>query len=82
LNRVLSTLRAAINWGMGQNPPLLKASPFHKFGVRIRVRDEVKRDRRVSHEEEQRLFAACDKMTGPEHKNVGDVMCDRLIGAL
>jgi hypothetical protein len=67
---------------MGQNPPLLKASPFHKFGVRIRVRDEVKRDRRVSHEEEQRLFAACDKMTGPEHKNVGDVMCDRLIGAL
>jgi hypothetical protein len=77
VNRVFSTLRAAIHWGMGQNPPVLKASPFHKFGVTIRVRDEVKRDRRISDAEERLLFEACDQMTGPEHKAVGEAMRDR-----
>ena len=46
-NRALSALRGAINWGRFQNPPLLKNSPFHRFGVTIRTKDETKRDRRV-----------------------------------
>lgn len=37
VNRALSTLRAAINWGRFQNPPYLTTTPFHRFGVRRRV---------------------------------------------
>ncbi len=35
VHRVLETLRAAINWGMAQTPPLFAKSPFHRFGVRL-----------------------------------------------
>ena len=34
IHRALETLRAAMNWGMAQTPPLFKKSPFHRFGVR------------------------------------------------
>ena len=33
VNRALSTLRAAINWGRFQDPPYLATTPFHRFGV-------------------------------------------------
>jgi integrase-like protein len=33
IHRTLETLRAAMNWGMAQTPPLFKKSPFHRFGV-------------------------------------------------
>jgi hypothetical protein len=46
VNRALGVLRAAINWGRIQDRPLLATSPFHRFGVNIKVRDETKRDRR------------------------------------
>ena len=53
---VLERLRAAINWGMAQTPPLLAKSPFHRFGVRMNKKAETSRDRRVSRDEEKRLL--------------------------
>ena len=82
VNRVLGILRAAINWGRFQDPPLLSTTPFHRFGVTIRAREETKRDRRVHRDEEQKLLAACLTMNSAEHKCVGPAMHDRIIGAL
>jgi integrase len=82
VNRALSTLRAAINWGRFQDPPYLTTTPFHRFGVTIKVKEETKRDRRIGLQEEQALLAACSDMGGPEHKYVGPSLHDRLIGAL
>jgi hypothetical protein len=45
VNRALGVLRAAINWGRFQDPPLLSTTPFHRFGVSIKAREETKRDR-------------------------------------
>ena len=58
VNRALSALRGAINWGRFQDPPLLMNSPFHRFGVTIRTKDETKRDRRVGADEEKALLDA------------------------
>src|SRR6266850_882356 len=82
LNRALSTLRAAINWGRFQDPPYLTTTPFHRFGVNIKTKEETKRDRRIGLQEEQALLAACSQMNGAEHKFVGSEMHDRIIGAL
>ena len=82
VNRALSTLRAAINWGRFQDPPYLTTTPFHRFGVNIKTKEETKRDRRIGLQEEQALLAACSEMNGPEHKCVGASMHDRIIGAL
>ncbi len=82
VNRVLGVLRAAINWGRFQDPPLLSTTPFHRFGVTIKSRDETKRDRRVHRDEEQALLAACLAMSTAEHKKVGPAMHDRIIAAL
>ena len=53
LNRALSTLRAAINWGRFQDPPYLSTTPFHRFGANIKTKEETKRDRRIGLQEEQ-----------------------------
>ena len=82
VNRALGVLRAAINWGRFQDPPLLSTTPFHRFGVSIKARDETKRDRRIHRDEEQALLAACLTMNAAEHKRVGPAMHDRIIGAL
>jgi integrase len=82
VNRALGVLRAAINWGRFQDPPLLSMTPFHRFGVTVRARDETKRDRRIHRDEEHKLLAACVTMNSAEHKFVGPAMHDRLIGAL
>ena len=82
VNRALGMLRAAINWGRFQDPPLLSTTPFHRFGVSIKARDETKRDRRIHRDEEQALLAACLTMNAAEHKWVGPAMHDRIIGAL
>ena len=82
LNRALSTLRAAINWGRFQDPPYLTTTPFHRFGVTIKTKEETKRDRRIGLQEEQALLAACSDMGGADHKFVGPAMHDRIIGAL
>ena len=82
VNRALSTLRAAINWGRFQDPPYLTTTPFHRFGVTIKVKEETKRDRRIGLQEEQALLAACSDISGPEHKYAGPSMHDRIIGAL
>jgi len=82
VNRALGVLRAAINWGRFQDPPLLSTSPFHRFGVSIRARDETKRDRRIHRDEEQTLLAACLTMNTAEHRWTGPAMHDRIIAAL
>jgi len=82
VNRVLGFLRAAVNWGRFQDPPLLSTSPFHRFGISIKRRDENKRDRRVHRDEEQQLLAAGITMNTAEHKWVGPTMHDRIIGAI
>ena len=41
VHRVLERLRAAMNWGMAQTPPLFTKSPFHRFGVRLNKKAEI-----------------------------------------
>jgi integrase len=83
LHRTLETLRAAINWGLAQTPPLFTKSPFHRFGVRLNKKAETSRDRRLSRDEEKRLLdAALAKMNTPEHQFVGPILHDRIIAAL
>ena len=63
MHRSLETLRAAMNWGMAQTPPLFKKSPFHRFGVRLNKKAETMRDRRLLGEEEKLLLdTALQKM--------------------
>ena len=82
VNRALSTLRAAINWGRFQDPPVLSTSPFHRFGVSIKTKEETKRDRRIGLAEEQRLLATAIEMSSADHKFVGSSMHDRIVCAL
>ena len=82
LHKVLAILRAAIRWGQAQTPPLIDKSPFHRFGVRLNTKAETVRDRRISREEEKRLLDAALFMNTWEHKYVGPLMHDRIIGAL
>src|SRR5215471_13432047 len=82
VNRALGVLRAAVNWGRFQDPPLLSTSPFHRFGISIKRRDENKRDRRVHRDEERQLLDACQTMNTAEHKWMGPAMHDRIIGAI
>jgi len=82
LHKVLAILRAAIRWGQAQTPPLIDKSPFHRFGVRLNTKGETVRDRRISREEEKRLLDAAMTMNTSEHRWVGPLMHDRIIGAL
>jgi integrase len=82
LHKVLAILRAAIRWGQAQTPPLIDKSPFHRFGVRLNTKAETVRDRRISREEEKRLLDAAIAMNTWEHRYVGPLMHDRIIGAL
>ena len=83
LHRVLERLRAAMNWGMAQTPPLFARSPFHRFGVRMNKKSEVVRDRRLSRDEEKRLLdTALGVMNTAPHQHVGEMLHDRIIGAL
>lgn len=67
VNRTLGILRHAVNWGRGRTPSIFAASPFHRFGVKIKTKGETKRDRRITPDEEQRLLAAADKLNRVEH---------------
>jgi integrase len=83
VHRALETLRAAMNWGMAQTPPLFKKSPFHRFGVRMNKKLETTRDRRLTRDEEKRLLdTALEKMNSAEHQHTGPLLHDRIIGAL
>jgi integrase len=83
MHRLLERLRAAINWGMAQTPRLLIKSPFHRFGVRMNKKAETVRDRRISRDEEKRLLdTALLKMNTAAHMFVGELLHDRIIGAL
>ena len=82
MHKVLALLRASIRWGQAQTPPLIDKSPFHRFGVRLNVKAETVRDRRISREEEKRLLDAAIAMNRWEHRWVGLLMHDRIIGAL
>jgi integrase len=83
IHRALEILRASINWGMAQTPPLFNKSPFHRFGVRMNKKAETSRDRRLSREEERKLLdTASAVMNTSEHGLVGALLHDRIIGAL
>ena len=83
MHRALETLRAAMNWGMAQTPPMFKKSPFHRYGVRMNKKAETMRDRRVLRDEEKQLLdAALTRMNTPEHQFAGPLLHDRIIGAL
>jgi integrase len=83
VHRALETLRAAMNWGLAQTPPLFRKSPFHRFGVRMNKKLETARDRRLTRDEEKRLLdTALTKMNTPEHQFVGPLLHDRMIGAI
>lgn len=82
-HRLLERLRATMNWGLAQTPPLFTKSPFHRFGVRMNKKAETIRDRRISREEEKRLLdTALHKMNDGVHMFVGELLHDRIIGAL
>jgi integrase len=82
VNRTLGILRHAMNWGRGRTPPIFVASPFHRFGVKIKTKGETKRDRRIAPDEERRLLEAADKLNCAEHAFAGAQMRDRIVGAL
>ena len=82
VDRALSALRRAINWGRFQDLPLPMNSPFHRFGVTIRAKDETRRDRRVGPGEEKALLDAALTVNSEEHRWAGASMHDRIIGAL
>jgi integrase len=82
VNRTLGILRHAMNWGRGRTPAIFTASPFHRFGVKIRTKGETKRDRRIAPDEEQRLLKAADKLNRVEHAFAGAQMRDLIVGAL
>jgi integrase len=82
VNRTLGILRHAVNWGRGRTPPIFVASPFHRFGVKIKTKGETKRDRRIALDEEGRLLDAADKLDCTEHAFAGAQMRDRIVGAL
>jgi hypothetical protein len=68
---------------MAQTPPLFNRSPFHRFSVRLNKKAETARDRRLTRDEEKRLLdTALQKMNTPEHRYVGALLHDRIIGAL
>ena len=71
-----------MNWGRGRTPPIFMASPFHRFGVKIKTKGETKRDRRITPDEERRLLEAADKLNCAEHAFAGAQMRDRIVGAL
>jgi integrase len=83
MHRVLERLRAAINWGLAQTPPLFARTPFHRFGVRLNKKAECARDCRISRDEEKRLLdSALQEMNTARHQYVGEQLHDRVIGAL
>lgn len=43
------------------------ASPFHRFGVKIKTTGETKRDRRIPPDEERQLPEAADNLDCAEH---------------
>lgn len=82
VNRTLAILRHAINWGRGRTPAVFTATPFHRFGVKIRTKVETKRNRRIAADEERKLLEAADKLNCAEHAYAGAQMRDRIVGAL
>jgi len=63
VNRYLARLRHVTNWAIGRD--LLTRTAFHPRGVRIPVKSERRRERRVSEAEEQRLLDACKRLNEP-----------------
>src|SRR5438093_9774109 len=66
-NRYLARLRHICNWAIGRE--LLSATPFHRRGLRIVTKNERRRDRRVSEQEEQQLLDACKLLSEPPRGN-------------
>jgi integrase/recombinase XerD len=68
--------------GSRSHPAIFIASPFHRFGVKIKTKVETKRDRRITPNEEQNLLEVADKLNRAEHAFAGAQMRDRIVGTL
>lgn len=82
VNRTLGILRHAMNWGRGRTPAIFAASPFHRFGVKIRP------GARPSGTAGSRRMRSDDYWKRPtssiasKHAFAGAQMRDRIVGAL
>ena len=82
VNRIMQRLRHFINWCRNQQPQRLTRSPFHRYGIQIKLSDEVQRTRRLHEGEEAALLAACDAINTLDHKFAGPAIKRRLLGTL
>ena len=82
VNRIMQRLRHFINWCRNQQPQRLTRSPFHRYGIQIKLGDEVQRTRRLHEGEEAALLAACDAINTLDHKFAGPAIKRRLLGTL
>ena len=76
----MAAFEVSTEGGIGRD--LLDKTPFHRYGIRIRSKREVRRSRRVGFAEEQRLLWATDQMNTPQHQFAGREMRHRIIAAL
>ena len=72
-NRMLSRVRHMTNWARSRDSLGVKSSPFHRDGIRISLKQEVQRDRRMSEVEERALLDACMKLDEPSFHSQTDV---------
>ena len=82
VNRIMQRLRHFINWCRNQQPQRLTRTPFHRYGIQIKLSDEVQRTRRLHEGEEAALLAACDAINTLDHKYAGPAIKRRLLGTL
>jgi integrase len=82
VNRIMQRLRHFINWCRYQQPQRLTRTPFHRYGIQIKLSEEVQRTRRLHAGEEAALLAACDAINTLDHKYAGPAIKRRILGTL
>jgi integrase len=82
VNRIMQRLRHFINWCRYQQPQRLTRTPFHRYGIQIKLSEEVQRTRRLHAGEEAALLAACDAINTLDHKYAGPAIQRRILGTL
>jgi integrase len=82
VNRAMQRLRHFINWCRYQQPQRLTRTPFHRYGIQVKLGDEVQRTRRLREGEESALLAACDAIQTEDHKYAGLAIKRRILGTL
>ena len=82
VNRIMQRLRHFVNWCRYQQPQRLSRTPFHRYGIQIKLSEETQRTRRLQAGEEAALLAACDAIHSADHKYAGLAIKRRLLGTL